>query len=70
MIEVEFGTVTITNTVEDIEESIALLTDMRDFCKEQREEGARETTKALTVAIETMQAFWCEHFEDEDNETH
>ena len=67
MIEVEFGTVTITNTAEDIEESIALLTDMRDFCKERREEGTRETTKALTVAIETMQAFWCEHFGDEEN---
>lgn len=68
MIEINADTVTITNSAEDIEKSIALLSDMRDFCKEQNEEGTKETTEALTVAIETMQAFWCEHFGDEENE--
>lgn len=55
--------ISVSNT--DIEESIALLTSMKEFCKEQNEEGVEETTKALTVAIETMQAFWCEHFCEE-----
>lgn len=53
---------------EDLIKSIALLEDMRDFCKEQEEisEGKKETTDALTVAVETMQAFWLEHFSEEE----
>ena len=41
---------------------IALVKDMNDFCKGRNEEGVSETVKALTCAVETMQAFWCEHF--------
>lgn len=61
----------ITNT--DLIESISLLMELRDFCKEQEQEqdGKQETIKALTTAIETMQAFWCEEFgEDETDEIH
>lgn len=44
--------------------SIALLESMNDFCKSRSEEGVDETVEALSCAIETMQAFWCEHFQD------
>lgn len=47
---------------ETLIKSIALLEDMNDFCKGQSEEGVSETVEALTCAIETMQAFRCEHF--------
>lgn len=63
--------VTFTINEEDLIESISLLTSLKDFCKEQtqEEEGKEETVRALTVAIETMQAFWCEKFgEDEKDE--
>ena len=39
--------------------AMALLQDMKDFCLEQHEEGVSETDNALTVAIETMSAFYC-----------
>ncbi len=51
--------------------SIALIDSMNDFCKEQKEEGVKETVEALTCASEVMQAFWCEHFrnvEEHDGE--
>lgn len=49
----------------DVEESIALLSDMKDYCQTLNDEnGHRETCKALTTAIEVMQAFWCEKFGD------
>lgn len=47
---------------ETLIKSIALVKDMNDFCKGRSEEGVSETVEALTCAIETMQAFWCEHF--------
>ena len=42
--------------------------NMRDFCKEQTEDGVSDTVEALTVAIETMAAFACEHFKEELSE--
>jgi hypothetical protein len=45
-------------------QSMALLKDLRDYCKEQTSEGTTDTEKALTVAIETMVAFCCEHFDE------
>ena len=43
--------------------SMALMKDLRDYCRERTEEGTTETTEALSVAIETMIAFYAEHFE-------
>jgi len=38
---------------------------MKDYCQTLNDEnGHRETCKALTTAIEVMQAFWCEKFGD------
>lgn len=58
----------ITNT--DLIESISLLMELKKFCEELKTvEGRQETIKALTTAIETMEAFWCEKFgEDEKDE--
>lgn len=50
--------------------SIALLESMNDFCKGRNEEGVNETVEALSCAIETMQAFWCEHFQDGEGRRH
>lgn len=44
--------------------SMALMKDLRDYCRERTEEGTTETIEALTVAIETMIAFYAEHFEE------
>ena len=60
--------VTICIEAEDLYKSIAVLEDMRDFCKEQTQEsdGKPETIEALTVAIETMTAFWAEYFAEDE----
>ena len=50
---------------EELLESIALLENMRDFCKKQTEEGVSETVFALQIAIEAMKAFWIEHFQQD-----
>lgn len=68
MIEIKDETVTFTINSTDIEKSIALLADMKDFCEEQNEEGTKETCEAITVAIEAMKAFWCEHFCEENED--
>ena len=49
---------------EEVIRSIALLSEMRDFCLKQNEEmeGRSETAGALQTAVEVMQAFWCEKF--------
>jgi hypothetical protein len=50
--------------------SIAKLEDVKEFCKKKSKgtEGEGELLKAFDVAIEVMKAFWCEHFDDEDEE--
>ena len=54
---------------EDLVESIALLSNMRDFClKLTWTEGHEETARALTVAIEAMGALWYEHFWEEETD--
>ena len=55
---------------EEIIQSIAMLSDMRDFCLKQNEEmeGRSETAGALQIAIEVMQAFWCEKFGGKEND--
>ena len=50
---------------EELLKSIALLGNMRDFCKKQTGEGVSETVFALQTAIETMKAFWIEHFQQD-----
>ena len=68
MIDIGKDIVTISVDTTDVEKSIALLTDMLEFCQKQdiETEGKKETAAALTTAIETMKAFWCEHFSEED----
>lgn len=45
--------------MQELEESIALLTGLKRYCDEERtEEGVKETSRALQVAIEAMQALW------------
>lgn len=56
--------VDITINSEELVKAIAFLTDMSAFCSAQTEESVKETVDALTVAIETMSAFWSEHFAD------
>lgn len=54
---------------DDMIQAIALLTNMRDYCKTLvKEKGQAETVEALTVAIETMGAFYCEHFGEEETD--
>lgn len=62
----------ISITDNDLVESIGLLKELRKFFGElPKEEGRQETIKALTTAIETMTAFYCEKFgEDETDEIH
>ena len=48
---------------EELIKSIGLLMDMRDYCKEQTEDGVSDTVSALNCALETMLAFASEHFE-------
>lgn len=60
--------VTICIEAEDLYKSMALLEEMRDFLKEQTavSEGKAKTIDALMVAIETMTAFWAEHFAEDE----
>lgn len=45
--------------MQELEKSIALLQDFKQYCDEERtEEGVKETSAALQVAIEAMQALW------------
>ncbi len=62
MITINGDEVRIDIDAEEFFRSMALLKSMRDFCKEQTEDGVSDTVEALTVAIETMTAFSCEHF--------
>ena len=57
------GRIKIDIDEEELVQSVALLMDMRDFCKEQTEDGVSDTVAALDCAIETMLAFASEHFE-------
>lgn len=66
MTDIDANKVTFTISEDDLVSAIALLTDLRDFCNEQHEERVTETTAALTTAIETMQAFYCERFGGDD----
>ena len=45
---------------EELIEAIAELKDFKDYLDEEYE--GKEFTKDVNVAIETMEAFWCEHF--------
>ena len=64
MITEKGETVSIHIKAEDIIKSLALLEEMIDFCKEQFEEGAKDTADALTCATETMRAFYHMTFDD------
>ena len=66
MITHKAGITIIDIQADDLYRAIALLKDMKDFCQEQTEDGVLETAKALTVAIETMTAFWAEHFAEDE----
>ena len=45
--------------MQELEKSIALLQDFKQYCDEERtEEGVKETSAALQIAIEAMQALW------------
>ena len=52
----------ITNklTVDELASSIALLSSMKEFCDEQEEvsEGKTDTSAALAVALESMEAVY------------
>lgn len=68
MIEIKEDVANTSISEDDIVESIALLQDMLEFVKTQKEKGHAETEKALTVAVEVMSAFWCEKFGEEEND--
>ena len=59
MVTEKNDTVEIKLETEELEKSIALLKDLKQYCDEERtEEGVKETSAALQVAIEAMQALW------------
>ena len=59
MVTEKNDTVEIKLETEEFEKSIALLKDLKQYCDEERtEEGVKETSAALQVAIEAMQALW------------
>lgn len=64
MITINGEETTIEISDDDLVQAIALLKDLKEFCEGQQEvnEGKEETVKALNTAIETMSAFWIEHF--------
>ena len=68
MIAINGDEVRIDIDAEEFFKSMALLEDMKSFCKEQTEKGVSDTVEALTVAIEAMTAFACEHFKEELSE--
>lgn len=71
MTEIKEDVVNISIGEDDLVKAIALLEDMRDYCKTLvKERGQAETVEALTVAIEAMSALYCEHFgEDEKDDS-
>lgn len=63
--------VEITIDEEQLIKSIANLKDMLDFYQVNSDvKGERAVTliENLVVAIETMEAFWCEHFAEGSND--
>ena len=59
MVTEKNDTVEIKLETEELEKSIALLKDLKHYCDEERtEEGVKETSAALQVAIEAMQVLW------------
>ena len=45
--------------MQELDKSIALLQNFKQYCDEERtEEGVKETSAALQIAIEAMQALW------------
>ena len=52
--------ITIKLTVDELASSIALLSSMKEFCDEQEEvsEGKTDTSAALAVALESMEAVY------------
>jgi len=59
MITEKGDSVEIKQEMQELEKSIALLQDFKQYCDEERtEEGVKETSAALQVAIEAMQALW------------
>lgn len=69
MIERTEDQVNIRIDEQELIEAMALLTDLRDYTDQQHGlRGISETSKALTVALETMTAFFFEHFSEEDDD--
>ncbi len=68
MIAKDKDRVTITINAGDLIASMALLKELKEFCEKQTEDGVTDTVDALTTAIETMTAFYCEHFEEMEGE--
>ena len=59
--------VEITIEAQDIEMACGHLLKLKDYIV--KEHGENELTKDIDVAVETMEAFWCEHFgEDVEDE--
>jgi len=54
------GKVEISIDEEELIKATATLKDFKDYLDDQTE--GKEFTKDITIAIETMNAFWCEHF--------
>ena len=52
--------ITIKLTVDELASSIALLSSMKEFCDEQEEvsEGKTDTSAALAVTLESMEAVY------------
>lgn len=68
MIEIKDDGVNIAVDSEELEKSIAYMTDLLEYMQTNPAVEGEEAVWHLDnirVAIETMKAFWCEHFGEE-----
>lgn len=64
MITDKGDTINITIDKDALEQSMAWLEDLREFCQKTKE--AKAHVGYIQTALETCQAFWCEYFAEED----
>lgn len=71
MIDIKDDAVNIAVDSEELEKSIAYMTDLLEYMQMNPDVKGEEAVWHLDnirVAIETMKAFWCEHFGEENED--
>ena len=67
MTQITKDAVSITIEAEDLYPAIADMEALLEYLKMKNTQ--EEFQKSVITAIETMEAFWCEHFAEDDDET-